>query len=213
MADAQARALMALARAHATKANAGDSASSMATWFGSPAAINADRLPTYLVADLVAMGFTERAARQAGALALSVRLTGRSRYGSPAPYAGMPLTRRVAGEEPEMRARYVVAAARRLTEDNSDAAMKREQNYLAQHVAAGRKRAAAAALVDVVASHSATGYLRWNTMHDNRVDGTCRALEGRLFTIDNLPDGLIPGAAHARCRCYATAWGGTPLRT
>lgn len=203
---------MALARAHVTKALAGDP-SPLAAWFGSSAAINADQLPTHLVADLVAMGFSERAARQAGALALSVRLTGRSRYGSPAPYAGMPLTRRVAGEEPTMRAQYVIAAARRLSEDDSDAALKREQNYLAMHVAAGRKRRAAAALVDVVASHSVTGFMRWNTQHDDRVDGTCRALEGRLFTIDNLPDGLIPGAAHARCRCYATAWGGAPLRT
>lgn len=204
---------MALARASVVKAAAGDATSSLAAWFGSPAAINATRLPPDLIAELVALGISERAARKAGALALSVRLTGRSRYGSPAPYAGMPLTRRVAGEEPEMRARYVIAAARRLTEDDSDAAVKREQNYLAMHVAAGRKRRAAAALVDVVASHSATGFMRWNTQHDDRVDGTCRALEGRLFTIDNLPDGLIPGAAHARCRCYATAWGGAPLRT
>lgn len=203
---------MALARAHATKATAGD-ASPLAAWFGSPAAINATRLPPDLIAELVALGVSERAARKAGALALSVRLTGRSRYGSPAPYAGMPLTRRVAGEEPEMRARYVIAAARRLTEDDSNAAVKREQNYLAMHVAAGRKRRAAAALVDVVASHSATGFMRWNTMHDNRVDSQCRALEGRLFTVDNLPDGQIPGAVHPRCRCYATAWGGTPLRT
>lgn len=202
---------MALARAHATKATTGDVTSSLAAWFGSPAAINATRLPSDLVAELVALGISERAARKAGALALAVRLTGRSRYGSPTPYVGMPLTRRVAGEEPDLRARYVIAAARRLTEDNSDAAVKREANYLAQHVAAGRRRRAAAALVDAVAKHSATGYMRWNTRHDNRVTPDCAALEGRLFTIDNPPG--IPGAMHMRCRCYATAWGGTPLRT
>lgn len=205
---------MALARATVVKATASDAASSLAAWFGSPAAINATRLPPDLIAELVALGVSERAARKAGALALSIRLTGRSRYGSPAPYAGMPLTRRVAGEEPDLRARYVIAAARRLTEDDSDAAVKREQNYLAQHVAAGRRRRAAAALVDAVAANSATGYLRWNTMHDDRVDARCAALDGRLFTIGNLPDGeAIPGALHPRCRCYATAWGGAPLRT
>jgi hypothetical protein len=202
---------MALARAHVVKA---DATSSLAAWFGSPAAISADQLPTHLIAEMVGTGISYRAAREAGALGLSVRLTGRSRYGSPAPRDGMSLMRRTAGEEPEMRARYVMAAARRLTADDSDAAMKREQNYLAMHVAAGRKRRAAAALVDVVASHSATGFLRWNTMHDDRVDGRCAALDGRLFTIGNLPDGgAIPGALHPRCRCYATAWGGAPLRT
>jgi SPP1 gp7 family putative phage head morphogenesis protein len=211
MADAQVRALMALARA-----TAGDSASAMAkslaAWFGSPAAINASQLPPNLIAELVALGISRRAARKAGALALSVRLTGRSRYGSPAPYAGMPLTRRVASEEPGLRARYVIAAARRLTEDDSDAAVKREQNYLAMHVAAGRRRRAAAALVDVVASKSGP-WLVFRTQHDDRVDGQCAALDGRIFNIDSPPDGKIPGAVHPRCRCYATAWGGAPLRT
>lgn len=202
---------MALARAHATKAATSDAASSLAAWFGSPAAINATRLPPDLIAELVALGVSERAARKAGALALSVRLTGRSRYGSPAPYAEMPLTRRVAGEEPGMRARYVIQAARRLTEDDSDAAVKREQNYLAQHVAAGRRRRAAAAVVDAVAAQSTTGFMRWNTKQDQHVTADCAALEGRLFTIDNPPG--IPGAMHMRCRCWATAWGGAPLRT
>lgn len=207
---------MALARAHIVKANTPD-VPTLAVWFGSPAAITAEQLPPAMVAQLMALGIPARAAREAGALGLSVRLTGRTKYGSPAATDGMTVLRRVSSEEPAMRARYVLAAARRLAAgiatDDYDPALKREQNYLSLHVEAGRKRRVAAALVDAVAKNSATGFMRWNTMNDSRVDGVCRGMEGRLFTIDNLPDGQVPGAVHPRCRCYATAWGGAPLRT
>lgn len=206
---------MALARAHIVKANTPD-VPTLAVWFGSPAAITAEQLPPAMVAQLMALGIPARAAREAGALGLSVRLTGRTKYGSPVATDGMTVLRRVSSEEPTMRARYVLAAARRLAQaiagDDYDAALKREQNYLSLHVEAGRKRRAAAALVDAVLKHSVTGFLRWNTQQDSRVDSKCRALEGRLFTADHLPDGQIPGAVHPRCRCFATAWGGSPLR-
>lgn len=189
----------------------------LAAWFATSTAIRAVALPAHLIAELVELGLPARAARAAGALALSVRLTGRSRHGAPAFSDGMPLTRLVAAEEPTMRAQYVVAAARRLalgaTDDEFAAAKERDRRYLELHVAAGRKRRTAAAAVDEVAANSATGFLRWSTQQDDRVTPDCALLEGRLFTVDNLPGGAIPGAVHMRCRCYATAWGGAPLRT
>jgi len=231
MAEAQVRALMALARAtvrkqapaqvdtveqrnHVTEEAAVIAA--LAAWFATAFAITAVKLPAHLIAELVELGVPARAAGTAGELGLSVRLTGRTRHGSPAPHAGMTLTRQVAADEPTMRARFVLAAARRLalglTDDEFTAAEKRERHYLELHVAAGRKRRAAAAAVDEVAASSATGFMRWNTQQDTRVTPDCRLLEGRLFTADNLPAGAIPGAVHMSCRCFATAWGGAPLR-
>lgn len=226
MTDPSVRALMALARArahiaasdrlnkdyqgqdHAT-GNA-PAVKALADWFGSPDAVSASALPDYLVDDLVNLGIAREAAVKAGELALTVRLTGRSRHGSPDPYPGMPLTRRVAAQEPLMRARYVLAAAWRLSEAESDTdvdmtnALRQEHRWLGMHVDVGRRRRAAAARIDALAKSSGHQWMRWNTQGDSRVDSRCRALEGRVFTADDPP--AIPGAVHSHCRCYATTW-------
>lgn len=217
---------MALARAQATKTattvqeqqqrHAADDAAvvaALAAWLASAEAIAATSLPSRLISELTELGIPAEAAVEAGDLALSVRMTGRSRHGAPAHSEGQPLVRLVASEEPDMRAQYIVAAARRLAQSIADAewaaALEKEHRYLAQHVAAGRNRWAAAKAVDEVAARSTTGFMRWNCKNDDRVTPDCRALEGRIFTADHPPG--IPGAMHARCRCWATPWGGVRI--
>jgi SPP1 gp7 family putative phage head morphogenesis protein len=144
-------------------------------------------------------------------LLLDKPLSGRSRYGSPSAFDGMPALRRVATEEPEYRAAYLLAAARRLsaakTRGDYANALDKERRYLDMHVKAGRGRRAAARKVDEV-SEADGPLLVWRTKGDNRVDQRCAMLEGRLFTAADPPDGVYPGAVHPRCRCWAVGWGG-----
>lgn len=179
----------------------------LAVYFGSSAAIGATMLPAALVARLAALGISPKAVRAAGRITMAPPLTGRRRYGSPT--SRTSTVRAVATDEPLMRARYLVAAARRLTQallDRApfDAALRQERRYLDQHRTAGRNRARAAAELDRVATEAGP-WLRWHTVIDSRTDAECLALDGTVFTLDNLPGGLIPGAVHARCRCYATS--------
>lgn len=213
--DAKARAWMALARAQVHKALGFDVVreravlAALTSWFASKEAVTAKQLPDNLIKMLIDVGIDAGIAEHVGEMVLAKPLSGRSRHGAPAPYRGMTAARRVASEEPEMRARYVLAAARRLTEavenDLYDQALSNEKRYLGMHVAAGRKRRVAARQVDDIARNNPV--LVWRTAGDNRVEAACRALEGRLFTADNPPDGIYPGAAHPRCRCHAAAWG------
>jgi hypothetical protein len=182
----------------------------LALYFASKLAIGATRLPARLVAQLVALGLSERAVRAAGRIALAPPLTGRRRHGSPTAGGARTTTvRTVASDEPEMRARYTLAAAKRLTQAITlgvyPQALQLERGYLDSHRRAGRRRAQAAAALDrTVAEHGP--YLVWTTKNDARVDPACRRLAGTVFTIDNLPsvDGTpaIPGALHGgECRC------------
>jgi hypothetical protein len=190
---------MALARAQATKTTAteqdqqqrhaaDDSAviAALTAWLATSAAIAATSLPSNLISELGELGIPARAATEAGDLALPVRMTGRSRHGAPAHSDGDPLVRLVASEEPNLRAQYILAAARRLAQGLADAdlsaALERERRYLEQHVAAGRNRRKAAKAVDEVAAQSATGFMRWNCKNDEHTTPDCRALEGRIFT-------------------------------
>lgn len=234
MSEATVRALMAVARARAVGAGAGLRAElnkfdqrgilaeearvleALTEWFASRDAIAATELSAEMIDELVSIGVGRQAAITIGAMVMSRPLTGRSRHGSPSSYEGMPANRRVASEEPEYRAAYVLAASRRLTaaliadvtEDDAYArALKKERRYLGMHVAAGRNRRRAARKVDQVSKDDGP-LLIWRTQGDSRVESECAALEGRLFTADNPPDGIFPGAAHPRCRCFAESWGG-----
>jgi len=213
--EARTRALMALAQARLlTKAvSSGITAliALLTVWYASPAAITAAELPERLVDALVAYGLDRQSVIEAGRLTCHPALTGRTRHGSPLPRADMTTARRVATEEPELRARFTLAAAQRLTDASDDLdlfekALAREQVYLAQHVAAGRKRRAAARRLDDIAAQSTTGWLVWRTVMDKDTTPDCAALNGRLFTLDNAPG--LPGAQHFRCRCRADVWGG-----
>ena len=215
--DADVRALMALARASVTKVDHAiplvpeqNLLRHLTDWFASSAAVSATELPDDLVDLLVASGIKRDVAVAVGKMVLAKSMSGRTRHGAPTPQVQMPAMRRVASEEPHMRALYVLAASKRLTAAQEDGdysrALVRERRYLDMHVAAGRGRRAAAKKVDDLRSP----LLIWRTQEDDRVDPRCAVLDRRLFTVDNPPDGVYPGAAHSRCRCYAEVWG-SPL--
>lgn len=186
----------------------------LVAYFASSAAIKATVLPKNLVDQLVAAGMNVRAARAAGRMALSVSMSGRSRYGAPTVPARSTWTgpgsaptpsmaRRVAADEPTMRARYVINAAQRLTQVLIDGrflpGLTQERTYLAAHVQAGQKRKTAARALDAVAAKH--GLLQWHTVMDDRTTEDCAKLDGKLFTIENPPG--LPGAMHPNCRCEA----------
>lgn len=206
--DATVRALMALARAKAAGTDA-DLLADLADWFGSQPAIAATELPDDLIAKLVARGYTRKAVMEAGRLASSPSMSGRSRYGSPAPKDDMTAARRVAVDEPRLRAQFVIASSHRLTEaeaeDRLSAQLADEQRYRDMHVAMGRKRRQAARQVDDAAKRSRDGWLVWRCAA--KPEAVCAALDGRLFKPDN-PPGAYPGAVHPSCRCHAEPWMG-----
>lgn len=214
MATAAARALMALARAKSaevTHASQTAVLTALAVWLGSKDAVSASGLPDSLIGMLVALGIDRRAAVTVGEMATVKRLTGRTSGGSPPPTESMTVMRRVASDEPMMRAQYILAAARRLTaaisSDRFDAALAAEQKYLAAHVKAGQNRRAAAKRVDDLGTH----VLVWRTVMDEKTTPECAAMDGRLFMASNPPGGMIPGAVHSRCRCRAEVFGRGPI--
>lgn len=182
----------------------------LAAFLGSPLASNATYLPRSLAARLDPLALADKAVREAGKLALSVPLTGRGPNGSPS----TPLSttvRDVKINEPTMRAQYILAASKRLTTALAlnvwPQAQRLEGNFLKQHRKAGVNRLRAAGDLDSVATAQGP-WLIWQTQHDSTVDPDCRRLDGRMFTIDNLPDGQIPGAVHPNCRCFAIGMSG-----
>jgi hypothetical protein len=161
----------------------------IAAYLATRRAVAAVRLPGALVGRLIALGLSQRAVREAGRMVMAPPLTGRTRWGSPAvpaPGAVVSAVRTVAADEPMMRARYLLNAAKRLTDaivqGDFPAALKAERRYLDQHRAAGIGRRAGAAAVDAVAARS-SGYLVW-------VGGTCpecKPLDGQVFRVGNMP--------------------------
>lgn len=174
-------------------------------WFGSKEAINATELPADLVSMLVAAGFSRDAVEFIGRKATVERLSGRNRGGTPPATGG--LASQVAAEEPKMRAEYLMSAAERLTEDNSEKAKNAEERFLEQHVSAGQNRLRKAK--EAAKVFKQTPVVQWVCVMDERTDGRCAVLNGRLFTMDSLPG--IPGAMHPRCRCSIVPHGNGPL--
>lgn len=174
-------------------------------FLASAAAVQAVTLPTALVARLAALGLSVRAVRAAGRLILDPPLTGRRRTGSPARRFGpQTMVRRMAAAEPDYRARYLLAASRRLTQAIVDgeftAGMRREHRYLGAHRRAGKRRARIAADYDRVARRAT--YLRWRAVMDDRTSPDCAARNGSTWHRDN-PPFPPPGAQHPACRCIA----------
>ncbi len=196
----------------------------LALFLASVIAVKAITLPGYLVDRMVALGLNRRAVRAAGKLTLEPALTGRGRWGSPTvedeptdPFSqftavrkfGRPtMVRRMAANEPMMRARYLLAAAKRMTkaaaEGRFTAGLKREQTYLDAHRRAGRRRAKAAQAYDVAARGQL--FMVWVTAGDNRVDPHCAQLAGSVWSVDR-PPVPCPGAVHPWCRCVARPLG------
>lgn len=183
----------------------------LTAWFASTRAVPGQELPYRLIAELMELGIPQRAAVEAGRLAMPPPLTGRTRHGSPGPLDDMTAARRVAWREPGFRARFLLNSARRLTEaiteDRLDTQLDLERRWRDAHVTMGRRRRQAARQADQVAQDSHSGWLVWRTGGPDPC-GTCASLAGRLFTRDNPPDGTYPGAVHPACRCRAESWAG-----
>jgi hypothetical protein len=168
----------------------------LATYLASPG-VKAGVLPVGLRNRMESLGLSRRAVYLMGRLVLEPPLTGRNRWGSPDRSGiGDPVTmaRRVAGDEPTWRARYLLASARRLSEaDDFTAALAKEKRYLRLHRTAGRQRRAGALQVDRAAKRSRTGLLIWE-------GGSCPDCAPRNGTV--LMPGEMPPPRHLHCRCY-----------
>lgn len=175
----------------------------LAAFLASVAAVRAVTLPGYLVDRLVSLGLNRRAVRAAGKLTLEPALTGRTRWGSPLSRFGpQTMARRLAAAEPMMRARYLLAAAKRMTKAAAAGAftsgLAREQTYLAAHRRAGQRRAKVARHYDTVAQGQT--FLRWVAVMDAKTTPDCAAMNGSIWHVDR-PPMPPPGAVHVSCRC------------
>jgi SPP1 gp7 family putative phage head morphogenesis protein len=121
---------------------------------------------------------------------------------------------RVQREAPTLQARYLLAAAKRLTTAQTlnvyPAAERLERGYALQAASAAQNRVRAASALDRVAASSLDGLVRWVTAGDDRVDPECAVLEGTVFDVSNPPGGKVPGSVHPRCRCTAASVGNRP---
>jgi SPP1 gp7 family putative phage head morphogenesis protein len=225
MAEAQVRALMALARAKAVayaeptynqqpqQRRRKDILPVLILWFGSKAAVTATALPEEILAELASIGIGHTAAMRAGEILLQHPMSGRTAAGSPQSGAHTTAMRMVASAEPELRAEFLINSAERLQEAlgtaDYDKAVAKEERYAEQHVAAGQNRRRAAQKLDDLAK--TTQFCVWRAVMDKHTTPDCAALNGRIFPVNSPP--AIPGAVHPRCRCKAEAWSGPPLRT
>lgn len=181
----------------------------LAAFLAGVIAVKAVTLPGFLVDRMVSLGLNRRAVRAAGKLTLEPALTGRTRWGSPVSRFGpQTMVRRMAANEPTMRARYLFAAAKRMTKAAAQgrftAGLSREQAYLDAHRRAGRRRATAARAYDIAARGQM--FMTWVTAGDSRVDPHCAALAGSVWNVDR-PPVPCPGAVHPWCRCVARPLG------
>lgn len=181
----------------------------LAVYLAGTGAVAATTLPVALVARLALLGLPARAVRAAGRITLAPPLTGRGGWGSPAPPPRprdrgdtVSMRRLTAANEPTMRARYLLAAAKRLTaalaEGKFTAGLARERTYLQAHRRAGIRRQRIARDYDRLAVRHA--YLRWQAVLDNRTTPDCAARHGSVWRVSN-PPYPPPGAVHVSCRC------------
>lgn len=179
-------------------------------------------LPPYLYSKLLRLGLRRDAIQAAATLTLRAPFFRRPQRG---PRTGGTAAAQVAATEPEMRARYLINAARRITRDLRTViptppggtprtaaerlvdALRRERRYWRMHVNAQRNRRTSAHAVDTATALSP--HWQWVTAGDARVEADCRRFAGRTFTIADPPilDGrpVWPGAVHPHCRCHAVA--------
>lgn len=100
------------------------------------------------------------------------------------------------------RARYILAAARRLATGEPIAAERRLFNA---HLAAERRRQDAARAVDAAAARYGP-ILGWNSEKDERTTPACREAHGQNFLAAKPPAIGWPGTLHGgNCRCIPVA--------
>jgi len=197
----------------------------LAVWLATAAAAKAIELPVDLARRLAALVGDRKAARAAGRLALAVPLTGRGRTGSPTttggggsdwPTPGSPIHpgdsahRDALTSAPGYRAQFLINSARRMAQAKVEGrelatAARQERAWLDAHRRAQANRIQVAAHMDELAQQSP--WLEWHAVLDDRTTPDCRAMHGRIFTLDVPPAIGWPGAVHPRCRCTATPFG------
>lgn len=182
--------------------------------------VEAVTLPPRIYARLLRLGLRRDAVQAAATLTLRAPFF---RTHARGPRSGGTAAAQVAAQEPELRARYLLAAARRITRDlrtivptkpgetpptvaqRLTDALRRERRHWRAHVDAQRNRRQAAREVDRLAQVSP--WWEWQTANDARVEADCRRFAGRTFTVADPPrlNGRVvfPGAVHPHCRCRA----------
>lgn len=181
------------------------------------ALIGAIALPPYLYSKLLKLGFDPKAIKAASRLALPDPLGRRRTVTSPGPRVAGTAAAQVASAEAEWRARYLLAAARRITSAlrhgaNLFTALRQERRFYDMHRNAGKRRAAAAREVDRIVEESGSEWLRWTLGATKTHTPGCVWADGQIFTRDqplvftddDLPARVQwPGTPHPRCGCVA----------
>lgn len=199
----------------------------LATFLAEASLVGAVALPPYLFAQLLRLGFRRSALKAALAIALRGPLFRRPR----GPRVAGTVAVEIADEEPLMRARYIVNAARRITDDldttlpdkvgpdgllqspptetdRLEGAVRREQTYFDQHVDAQRHRRVAAEKLDEAFIRSA--WLVWTLNPNLNNTPGCVWANGQVFSREDPlvfsddktpPKPQWPGAVHPRCGC------------
>lgn len=156
-----------------------------------------------------AAGISAPALQAAIGLVLSMPLPGMEGTG--------PATRWAIRTNQLRRAAFTLSTARRVEQAVADAqargepvipaiqdALKAEQRFFAQHVAASGQRVTAASAVDGMAAMNGN-LLGWKTFIDKNTTAGCLAANGKSFRVDDPPvvegSPSYPGAVHAKCRC------------
>lgn len=190
----------------------------LAAFLAEAALVGTVALPPYLFAQLLRLGLSRRAVQLATRLAtapLGRRLSGSPHAARMSARVAGTAAAQVADAEPQWRARYLLAAAGRLSRDLGSGvsppdALRVERRWLGEHRAAGRRRAAAAAAVDVAVERSGSEWLLWRVDPALANTAGCVAADGRVFSRafplvfsdDDLPPRpQWPGAVHPRCGC------------
>ena len=165
-------------------------------------------LPAEIVTAMTRLGISTAAISTATNLALN----------SPLPKVrGGPAARATAETELERRAAYIVNAAKRIEQSMDESvptpeagvegaklfdALDREQTYHESHLNAQKKRMTAARQTDKVVNRAPVNTkLRWHAIKDEKTDPECLELDGRIFTVNEPPNGVYPGQVHPHCRC------------
>ena len=126
-------------------------------------------LPEHLVTVLTGLGLQRDAVLAAARLVLTEPATQSAGYRT-------AMVRTVVQQEPELRARYLLSAAKRLTAGSLNGvfpqALRVEQTYADQQQAAARNRVRAATAYDTATAKAGpNGKLQWHTAEDDREIG------------------------------------------
>lgn len=132
-----------------------------------------------------------------------IALSKPTNYGAPVVRSAVASTES-ARSEALFRAQYVLAASRRVAAatrlGNREKALRDEQRYFNQHMAAMKNRQETAAAVDRAKSRFGDR-LGWYAKMDSLTSAECREANGKNFYASQMPPIGYPGAVHPHCRC------------